>query len=115
MPRNEPPIAASLPFSMMSAGGCLQGLSQGSSGRPQVPVMQSSAPQQSSPLAVAQGAPVSPQQTCPSEVSPQTKPSQHSSCSSQGVIGALHMSPPPPSPPDVAVDALVTVVLCTAP
>jgi hypothetical protein len=52
--------------------------------------MHSSAPQQSSPLAVAHGAPALPQQTWPSEVVPHVRPEQHP-LPEQGRVAVKHV------------------------
>ncbi len=53
-------------------------------GRQQPPLMHSSWPQQSSPPGRVQCASKLPQQTCPSEVVPQTSPAQHAELPGQG-------------------------------
>src|SRR5690242_16067198 len=55
--------------------------------------MHSRAPQQSSPFGVAHPTPSCPQHTCPSDVVPHSRPSQHSDTSVHGAVAARHIGP----------------------
>ncbi len=74
--------------------------------------MHNSGPQQSSPFAVAQGAPSSPQHTCPSVVVPHSRPTQHCAASVHGAVARRHIGPPSSEllPSIIVVDPSLVVV-----